>query len=88
MKERKKSPSHQKGKGQRILGRNTKLLKMPKLPRMTRRLRSLCNSRGWSERYPRKKMRTNFTERQLFELEKMFETKKYLNVGERSNLCR
>ena len=36
----------------------------------------------------RKKMRTTFTGRQIFELEKMFETKKYLNAGERSNLSR
>ena len=33
-------------------------------------------------------MRTTFTGRQIFELEKMFETKKYLNAGERSNLSR
>ena len=31
----------------------------------------------------RKKMRTTFTGRQIFELERMFETKKYLNAGER-----
>ena len=36
----------------------------------------------------RKKMRTTFTGRQIFELEKMFETQKYLNAGERSNLSR
>ena len=36
----------------------------------------------------RKKMRTTFTGRQIFELEKMFETKKYLNSSERSNLSR
>ena len=36
----------------------------------------------------RKKMRTTFTGRQIFSLEKMFETKKYLNAGERSNLSR
>ena len=36
----------------------------------------------------RKKMRTTFTGRQIFELERMFETKKYLNAGERSNLSR
>ena len=33
-------------------------------------------------------MRTTFTGRQIFELERMFETKKYLNAGERSNLSR
>ena len=36
----------------------------------------------------RKKMRTTFTGRQIFELERMFETKKYLNAGERNNLSR
>ena len=36
----------------------------------------------------RKKMRTTFTGRQIFELERMFETKKYLNSGERSHLSR
>ena len=36
----------------------------------------------------RKKMRTTFTGRQIFELEKMFETKKYLTSSERSNLSR
>ena len=36
----------------------------------------------------RKKMRTTFTGRQIFELEKMFETKKYLNATERSSLSR
>ena len=36
----------------------------------------------------RKKMRTTFTGRQIFQLEKMFETKKYLNATERSSLSR
>ena len=36
----------------------------------------------------RKKMRTTFTGRQIFELERMFETKKYLNSSERSHLSR
>jgi hypothetical protein len=36
----------------------------------------------------RKKIRTTFTGRQIFELERMFETKKYLNAGERGNLSR
>ena len=36
----------------------------------------------------RRKMRTTFTGRQIFEMEKMFETKKYLNRSERSNLSR
>ena len=35
-----------------------------------------------------KKMRTTFTGRQIFELEKMFETKKYLNASERTQLSR
>ena len=36
----------------------------------------------------RKKVRTTFTGRQIFELEKMFETRKYLNAKERSQLSR
>ena len=36
----------------------------------------------------RKKMRTTFTGRQIFELEKMFEVKKYLNSTERSDMSR
>ena len=36
----------------------------------------------------RKKMRTTFTGRQIFELEKMFEQKKYLNAGERTCISR
>ena len=36
----------------------------------------------------RKKMRTTFTGRQIFELEKMFEVKKYLNTSDRSSLSR
>ena len=36
----------------------------------------------------RKKMRTTFTGRQIYQLEKMFETKKYLNAGERRDLSR
>ena len=36
----------------------------------------------------RKKMRNTFTGRQIFELEKMFEVKKYLNASERNNLSR
>ena len=35
-----------------------------------------------------KKMRTTFTGRQIFVMEKMFETKKYLNATERSHLSR
>lgn len=35
-----------------------------------------------------KKMRTTFTGRQIFIMEKMFETKKYLNATERSHLSR
>ena len=36
----------------------------------------------------RKKMRTTFTGRQIFELEKMFEIKKYLNSSERRDMSR
>ena len=36
----------------------------------------------------RKKIRTTFTGRQIFELERMFERKKYLNAGERNSLSR
>ena len=37
---------------------------------------------------PRKKMRTTFTGRQIYEMEKMFESKKYLNANERLSLSR
>lgn len=36
----------------------------------------------------RKKVRTTFTGRQIFELEKMFETKKYLSSSERSEMSK
>ena len=36
----------------------------------------------------RKKLRTTFTGKQIFELERIFEEKKYLNAGERTNLSR
>lgn len=36
----------------------------------------------------RKKVRTTFTGRQIFELEKMFENKKYLSSSERSEMAR
>merc|ERR1712130_808663 len=44
------------------------------------------NTPGDTEIPRRKKMRTTFTGRQIYQLEKMFETKKYLNGGERRNL--
>ena len=43
---------------------------------------------GDRERNRNKKMRTTFTGRQIFIMEKMFETKKYLNASERSHLSR
>ena len=36
----------------------------------------------------KKKVRTTFTGRQIFELEKMFETKKYLSSSERTELAK
>ena len=36
----------------------------------------------------KKKLRTTFTGRQIYELEKMFENKKYLNSKERTELSR
>ena len=36
----------------------------------------------------KKKMRTTFTGRQIFELERMFETKKYISASERASLSR
>ena len=36
----------------------------------------------------KKKVRTTFTGRQIFELEKMFENKKYLSSSERSDLAK
>ena len=47
-----------------------------------------CRNSKTAKMVRKKKMRTTFTGRQIFELEKMFETKKYLNAGERSNLSR
>jgi hypothetical protein len=47
-----------------------------------------CKNTKTEKMVRRKKMRTTFTGRQIFELERMFETKKYLNAGERSNLSR
>ena len=40
------------------------------------------------EERKRKKVRTTFTGRQIFELEKMFENKKYLSSSERSEMAR
>ena len=36
----------------------------------------------------KKKVRTTFTGRQIFELEKMFETKKYLSSSERAEMSK
>ena len=47
-----------------------------------------CRDTKKAKMMRRKKMRTTFTGRQIFELGKMFETKKYLNAGERGNLSR
>ena len=41
-----------------------------------------------NERLKKKKVRTTFTGRQIFELEKMFETKKYLSSSERTELAK
>merc|ERR1712037_1053375 len=49
------------------------------------RSRGCARSRGSGRR---KKMRTTFTGKQIYELEKMFETRKYLNAAERSQLSR
>ena len=40
------------------------------------------------QQHGQKKMRTTFTGRQIFVMEKMFESKKYLNANERSHLSR
>ena len=40
------------------------------------------------ESLKKKKVRTTFTGRQIFELEKMFETKKYLSSSERTELAK
>ena len=40
------------------------------------------------DRNKKKKVRTTFTGRQIFELEKMFETKKYLSSTERTELAK
>ena len=41
-----------------------------------------------NDRLKKKKVRTTFTGRQIFELEKMFETKKYLSSSERTELAK
>ena len=41
-----------------------------------------------SEDPKKKKVRTTFTGRQIFELEKMFETKKYLSSSERADMSK
>lgn len=40
------------------------------------------------EERKKKKVRTTFTGRQIFELEKMFEAKKYLSSSERSEMAK
>ena len=40
------------------------------------------------EERKRKKVRTTFTGRQIFELEKMFENKKYLSSSERTEMAK
>ena len=47
-----------------------------------------CRNTKTAKMVRKKKMRTTFTGRQIFELERMFETKKYLNASERSNISR
>ncbi len=55
---------------------------------------SSTNSAGGSsagdddEAGKKKKVRTTFTGRQIFELEKMFETKKYLSSSERADMAK
>lgn len=50
------------------------------------------NEDGYDEQSPdgkrKKKARTTFTGRQIFELEKQFEVKKYLSSSERSEMAR
>lgn len=46
-----------------------------------------CSSQS-SSNMKRKKARTTFTGRQIFELEKQFEVKKYLSSSERSEMAR
>ena len=56
--------------------------------KMATRETQFTNCQGDKISTRRKKMRTTFTGRQIFELEKMFEVKKYLNATERSSLSR
>ena len=49
---------------------------------------SPASERGRQQQHGQKKMRTTFTGRQIFVMEKMFESKKYLNANERSHLSR
>ena len=56
--------------------------------KMATRETQFTNCQGDKISTRRKKMRTTFTGRQIFELEKMFEVKKYLNTSDRSSLSR
>lgn len=49
---------------------------------------SLTSEEGEESAGRRKKARTTFTGRQIFELEKLFEVKKYLSSGERADMAK
>ena len=61
-------------------------LRLGPLAPLSPKLEVGCEARHQAHRS--KKMRTTFTGRQIFVMEKMFETKKYLNANERSHLSR
>ena len=46
------------------------------------------NGETEDDRNKKKKVRTTFTGRQIFELEKMFENKKYLSSSERADMAK
>ena len=49
---------------------------------------SISTSRKTSTKSSKKKARTTFTGRQIYELERQFEAKKYLSSSERQELAR
>uniref|UniRef100_A0A8R1TTC2 Homeobox domain-containing protein n=1 Tax=Onchocerca volvulus TaxID=6282 RepID=A0A8R1TTC2_ONCVO len=55
---------------------------------VTQSLESVRIQTGFNKPQKKKKARTTFTGRQIFELEKQFETKKYLSSSERGELAK
>nr|XP_026483196.1 homeobox protein DTH-1 [Vanessa tameamea] len=87
----KDSPVWSSGPDDDKLGKDSKLMKRKK---STEDVRSPLGGEGsmtseeGEEVGRRKKARTTFTGRQIFELEKLFEVKKYLSSGERADMAK